>query len=160
MRIGLISDTHGLLRPEVFGILEGVERILHAGDIGDPDILIELEAIAPTTAVSGNTDGSELRQRVPERATLELGGVHTVLTHGHLLGSPTPEALAAAHPEAGLIVYGHTHRPLVRQVGRTLVVNPGSAGPRRFSLPISLGILTIEGGAMEVRLHEIEPDRR
>lgn len=140
MKIGLISDTHGLLRPEVFRALEGVDHILHAGDVGDAEILVELRAIAPLTAVWGNTDGWEIRERVPETARLELGGRTVVVTHGHPFGSPTPAALAEAHPDAELVVFGHSHRPVIRRVGRVLAVNPGSAGPRRFSLPVTVAI--------------------
>lgn len=152
----MISDTHGLLRPEVFDAFSGVGHIVHAGDIGDEDILIELEAIAPVTAVSGNTDGSDIRARVPEVATLSLAGVQIVVTHGHRLGPPDPDRLAAHHPHADLIVFGHTHQPLIRRIENTLVVNPGSAGPRRFSLPVGVAIATIAEGVVEARLQEIE----
>ena len=142
MRIGLISDTHGRLRNEVFGILEGVERILHAGDVGPPDLLVQLEAIAPVTAVWGNTDGSELRATLPEVAELELSGLRVIVAHGHQLGSPTPASLRAAHPDADILVYGHTHRPLVDRDG-SLVINPGSAGAARFGVPPSVGLLRL-----------------
>lgn len=142
MKIGLISDTHGRLRPEIFDILEGVERVLHAGDVGAASLLVELEAIAPVTAVWGNTDGFELRSILPEIADLELAGERVVLVHGHQLGSPTPASLRSAHPDASVILYGHTHRPLVERNG-ALVVNPGSAGAARFGIPPSVGILTL-----------------
>ena len=103
MKIGIISDTHGLLRAQVFDVFQGVEHILHAGDVGDPDILTELAAIAPVTAVWGNVDGMDLRARIPEIARLELGGVRIVILHGMQLGSPTPQKAAAAHPDAGLV---------------------------------------------------------
>lgn len=154
MRIGLISDTHGRLRPEVFDVLAGVQRILHAGDIGPSDLLVELEAIAPVTAVWGNTDGMEVRARVPEVAELELDGRRVVVVHGHQLGSPSPAGLRAAHPEAGVIVYGHTHRPLVEEAEDRLVVNPGSAGAARFGIPPSVAILTL-GRTAAVELIEI-----
>ena len=153
MKIGLISDTHGRLRPEVFEILDGVERVLHAGDIGPASLLAELEAIAPVTAVWGNTDGFELRSILPEVAELELAGERVVVVHGHQLGSPTPRALRSAHPDAGLILYGHTHRPLVDRTG-TLVVNPGSAGAARFGIPPSVGVLTL-GASPVVELIEL-----
>ena len=155
MRIGILSDTHGLLRPEVFDRLAGVDHILHAGDVGPAELLVELEAIAPVTAVWGNTDGWEVRDRVPEVARVELGGVRAVVVHGMQLGSPTPEAVAAAHPDAGLVVFGHSHRPVIRRVGSTLAVNPGSAGPRRFSLPVTLAVATVEGGRVEAELVEL-----
>src|SRR5437870_5251748 len=110
MRLGVISDTHGLLRPELFEVFRGVDRILHAGDIGGPEILIELASLAPVTAVWGNTDGPELRRRLPESVAIRIEGFDFLLVHGHQLGSPTPEALNQAYPEAEVIVFGHTHR--------------------------------------------------
>lgn len=160
MKIGIISDTHGLLRSQVFEVFEGVEHILHAGDVGPADILTELEAIAPVTAVWGNTDGFELRKRVPEVAHLELGGVSIVVLHGMQLGSPTPEKAAAAYGGAGMIVFGHSHRPIVRQVGETLAVNPGSAGPVRFRDPVTVALGEIEDGRVRVRLVELDPHRK
>lgn len=144
MRIGLISDTHGRLRPDVFRRFEGVEHIVHAGDVGGVGILDELEAIAPVTAVYGNTDGMGLRSRVEEVARLQLGGHELVVVHGHQLGSPTPGALRSAHPDARVIVFGHTHRPLIDETGGVLVVNPGAAGAARFGLAPSVGILTVD----------------
>lgn len=152
MRVGIVSDTHGLLRPELFARLEGVEHILHAGDVGPADLLDELEALAPVTAVWGNTDGWDVRHRVPEVASLELAGVRVVVVHGHQHGSPTPEAVAAAHPEAALVVFGHSHRPLIRRLGGVMAVNPGSAGPRRFQLPVTVALAELDGGRVEARL--------
>ena len=106
MRIGVISDTHGLLRPEVFEVFAEVDQILHAGDIGPADLLIELEAIAPVTAVYGNTDGWDLKARLPQVAELELEGIRIVVTHGNQFGSPTPEALNAAFPEVSVTPQG------------------------------------------------------
>jgi uncharacterized protein len=147
MRLGVISDTHGLLRPEVFDAFEGVDHILHAGDVGNAGILSELHALAPVTAVYGNTDGMELRRALPQVAMLELDGFDIVVTHGDQLGSPTPNALYAAFPDAQIIVYGHTHRPLLTVVDMVVtVMNPGGAGARRFSLPPSVGILELEPG--------------
>ena len=156
MRIGLISDTHGRLREEVFGLFEGVERIIHAGDIGPVDLLVELEAIAPVTAVYGNTDRFDVRERVPRQATLDAGGMQIAIMHGDQLGSPTPAALREVNPGADIIVYGHTHKPLVDQGAGTsaLVVNPGSAGAARFGIPPSVGILMLDGKP-EVRLIEL-----
>jgi uncharacterized protein len=147
MKIGLISDTHGALRPEVFHALRGVDLILHAGDVGPPHILTELEAIAPVHAVFGNTDGFDLLPRVQEVVTLELEGHRIVMLHGHQLGSPTPERLQASNAGADVIVYGHTHRQQVDTVAGCLVVNPGAAGPARFDLRPSVAILTLEQGA-------------
>lgn len=147
MRLGLISDTHGLLRPEVFEAFRDVDRILHAGDIGPRDILMALEAIAPVTAVWGNTDGFALRGAVPEVVETELDGFRLALVHGHQLGVPTPERLCQAYPEAEIIVFGHTHRPLLTVVDQVVtVVNPGGAGHRRFDLPASVGIMELEAG--------------
>jgi uncharacterized protein len=154
-RIGLISDTHGLLRPEAFRALQGVDRILHAGDVGDADILTELEAIAPVTAVWGNTDGWDLRQGLPEVARLPIGPGEAVVVHGQQFGSPTPEAVAAAYPGAVLVVFGHSHVPVIQRVGATLAVNPGSAGPRRFKLPTTLAIATVDGDHLDARLVEL-----
>jgi len=160
MKIGIISDTHGLLRAEVFDIFAGVEHILHAGDVGKGDILTELEAIAPVTAVWGNVDGLDLRGRVPEVARVELGGVSVVMLHGMQLGSPTPEKAAAAHPDAGLVVFGHSHRPLIRQVGSVLAVNPGSAGPRRFKDRVTVALADLQDGRVTARLVDLDPERR
>ncbi|HEX9106267.1 MAG TPA: metallophosphoesterase family protein [Longimicrobiales bacterium] len=155
VRLGLISDTHGLLRPSVFDRLQGVLRILHAGDVGREDILRELEVIAPVTAVYGNTDGWELRRRLPQVAQVEEAGRRITVVHGDVPGSPTPARLAAAHGQADIIVYGHTHQARVERVGRTLVVNPGAAGPARFKLGPSLAILTLEGDEERVELLEL-----
>jgi putative phosphoesterase len=147
MRLGVISDTHGLLRPEVFDAFEGVDHILHAGDVGKPELLSDLEVLAPVTAVYGNTDGADLRRMLPQVAMLELDGFDIVVTHGDQLGSPTPDALHSAFPEAQIIVYGHTHRPLLTIVDVVVtVMNPGGAGARRFRLPPSVGILELEAG--------------
>jgi uncharacterized protein len=147
MRLGVISDTHGLLRPEVYDAFVRVDHILHAGDIGSLEILAELEALAPVTAVYGNTDGFEVRQRVPQVARIELDGFDIIVTHGDQFGSPTPEKLNAAFPDAEILVYGHTHRPLLTLVDVVVtVMNPGGAGARRFGLPPSVGIIELEAG--------------
>lgn len=147
MRLGVIADTHGLLRPSVFEVFAEVDHILHAGDIGGDDLLTELEALAPVTAVFGNTDGFDIRRRCPQVARLELDGLYVTVTHGDQLGSPTPEKLHAEFPDADIIVYGHTHRPLLEMVDRTVtVMNPGAAGPRRFDLLPSVGIMELEPG--------------
>ena len=147
MRLGVISDTHGLLRPEVFEVFRDVDHILHGGDVGPPEILAELEAVAPVTAVYGNTDDWDLRSRLPQVATLELNGFEIVVTHGDQFGSPTPDSVQAAFPSAEIIVFGHTHRPILTLVDTVVtVMNPGGAGPRRFNLPPSVGILELEPG--------------
>lgn len=150
MVIGLISDTHGLLRPEVFDALAGVERILHAGDVGGRDVLDQLRAIAPVQAVFGNTDPpGEPGLPAVISTTLDSASVH--VSHGHELGSPTPEQLLARY-KADVIVFGHTHKPLVERAGDRLVVNPGAAGPRRFHLKPSVARLTIVGGRSDVEI--------
>jgi putative phosphoesterase len=139
MRIGLIADTHGLMRPEAAQALAGVDLILHAGDVGGRAVIAWLEAIAPVRAVSGNTDG---HGEYPASFACLLEGTRIHVSHGHEVGRPTPERLAAKYT-ADVIVYGHTHRPLVQNVGATLVINPGAAGPRRFDLHPSVAILTL-----------------
>ena len=147
MRLGVISDTHGLLRPEVFEAFEDVDHILHGGDIGPVGILDELGTIAPVTAVYGNTDDWDVRNRLPQVARLELDGFTIVVTHGDQFGTPTPDKLQAAFPDAEIIVFGHTHRPLLTLVDVVVtVMNPGGAGRRRFDLPASVGILELEPG--------------
>lgn len=151
--IGLISDTHGLVRPEVHTALAGVDRILHAGDVGDDGILDELALIAPVEAVYGNTDAPG-RPRLAGSLERTIGGVRIHVSHGHEVGSPTPAKLLMRYA-ADVIVYGHTHRQLIARVDERLVVNPGAAGPRRFDLVPSVAILTIENGVVDVRLVEL-----
>jgi putative phosphoesterase len=145
LAIGLISDTHGLLRNEIYAAFEGVDEIIHAGDIGDAAILAELEVIAPVSCVYGNVDGWDVRQRSREMLKLERAGHRIAVIHGHQLGAPKVEGLIEMFPDAGVIVYGHTHQPLVRNVGKTLVVNPGSAGHRRFGKPVTAAHLVLGG---------------
>jgi hypothetical protein len=148
VRLGVISDTHGLLRPEVFDAFAGVDHILHAGDVGEPALLTELEAIAPVTAVYGNTDDMDIRARLRRVASIELDGFRIVVTHGDQFGrAPTPVLLQAAFPDADVIVFGHSHRPLLEIVDVVVtVMNPGAAGPRRFDIPASVGIMELEAG--------------
>jgi hypothetical protein len=150
--IGLISDTHGLVRPDVFSALSGVELLLHAGDVGE-GVLEELSAIAPVLAVFGNTDPRD-DARLAESIERTIGGVRIHVSHGHELGSPTPERLLATY-DADVIVYGHTHQQKVVEVSGRLVVNPGAAGPRRFKLRPSVGRLTISGGGARVEILEL-----
>lgn len=149
-RIGLISDTHGLVRADVHTALAGVELILHAGDVGGAEILDELALIAPVQAVWGNTDPPGMPGLV-EALSLTIDGVRIHVQHGHELGRPTPEKLLAAYAE-DVLVYGHTHQQLVTEAGGRLVVNPGAAGPRRFHLMPSVAVLTIAGGQASVEL--------
>ncbi len=160
MRVGIVSDTHGMLRAEVFEVLAGVDHLLHAGDVGPAELLAELEAIAPLTVVWGNTDGFDVRERTTGIAEVELDGVRVVVLHGHQLGSPSPGRAAAAYPEAGLVVYGHSHRPEIQRVGPVLAVNPGSAGAVRFSLPTTVAIAEVQGGRVDARLIHLDPTRR
>lgn len=148
--IGLISDTHGLVRPDVHTALAGVELILHAGDVGGDAILDELELIAPVRAVYGNTDEPG-QPRLVTAIDTEIGGLRIHVSHGHEVGSPNPERLLAKY-DADVIVYGHTHRQLVFQGGGRIVVNPGAAGARRFDLLPSVARLTIGNGAPEIEL--------
>ena len=147
MRLGIISDTHGLLRREVFEVFRQVDHIFHAGDMGSLSLLTELEALAPVTAVYGNTDDWDVRAALPKVARVQLDGFEIVVTHGDQFGSPTPDALYAAFPDAEIILYGHTHKPLLTLVDLVVtVMNPGAAGQRRFDLLPSVGILELEPG--------------
>jgi len=147
VRLGVISDTHGLLRAEVLELFAGVDHILHGGDVGDWNVMIELQTLAPVTAVYGNVDDLEIRAKLPQVAEVELDGFRIVVTHGDQLGSPTPAKLHEAFPDAEIIVYGHTHKPLLELVDKTVtVMNPGGAGAPRFGLLPSVGILEVEPG--------------
>ena len=151
--LGLISDTHGLMRPGVHSALTGVELILHAGDVGGTAILDELRLIAPVRAVFGNTDPPD----DPELSTelsVEVNGLRVHVSHGHEVGSPTPEKLAERY-DADVVVYGHTHRPLVTRKDGILFVNPGAAGPKRFNISPSVGRLTIVDGSAEVEIIDV-----
>lgn len=154
--IGLISDTHGLVRAEVHQALAGVELILHAGDVGGDLVLDELELIAPVVAVFGNTDApGDPRLRASIDRT--IAGVSVHVSHGHEVGSPTPTRMLEQY-SANVIVYGHTHRQLVTVADGRLVVNPGAAGARRFKLEPSVARLTIEDGRAEVEIVPLETD--
>lgn len=150
MRVGLISDTHGLVRPGVHTALAGVDLILHAGDVGGAEVLDELALIAPVRAVRGNTDAPDEAGLV-EAIDVTLEGVRIHVSHGHEVGSPTPAVLAVAY-DADLIVYGHTHRQRVDQVDGRLVVNPGAAGARRFNLLPSVAVAELQRARVEVAL--------
>lgn len=153
--IGLISDTHGRMRPEALSALAGCSLIVHAGDVGGGRVLDALRAVAPVHAVRGNVDDPH-DPGLSDRLDLEIDGCRIHVVHGHQLGAPTPERLAAA-VRADVIVFGHTHRAVVQRVGGALVVNPGSAGPSRFGLPVSVGILTIAEGLPEVTIVALDP---
>lgn len=151
IEIGLISDTHGLLRNEVHEALAGVSLILHAGDVCSDTILDELALIAPVQAVRGNCDAPWDPTLAPERR-LEVEGVRIHVSHGHEVGRVTAARLIAAYPGFDVIVYGHTHVQKVERAGDVLVVNPGAAGPRRFDLHPSVARLRIDGVRAEVAL--------
>jgi putative phosphoesterase len=149
-RIGVISDTHGLLRPEALAALSGVERILHAGDIGRPDVLARLRLLAPVTAIRGNVDG-EWAAGLPESELVEVGGVAIYLVHD--LGRLDVQPAAAG---VRVVVSGHTHRPVVKRKDGVLYLNPGSAGPQRFDLPVTLALLELSGNGLRARLVDLE----
>jgi putative phosphoesterase len=153
-RIGLISDTHGLLRPEALEALRGSDHLIHAGDIGDGAILDRLAALAPVTAVRGNNDVGAWAKTLPETATLRLGGACIFVIHD------LAELASHAVQSVDVVVCGHSHRPRVERTPRFLVVNPGSAGPRRFRLPVSVGRLRLagrEGCEAELVTLDLEP---
>jgi putative phosphoesterase len=147
LRIGLISDTHGLLRPEALAYLRGSDRIVHAGDIGNASILDALAAIAPVTAVRGNNDTGAWALAVPEAATLACGPLRIHVVHD--LANLDIDAVAAG---VQIVVAGHSHKPLITQRKGVLYVNPGSAGPRRFKLPVSAAEVLIDGSDVRARL--------
>jgi putative phosphoesterase len=155
--IGLISDTHGLVRPEVHTALMGVELILHAGDVGGVEILDELGLIAPVRAVYGNTDAPWDGPLVPALDVV-LDGVRVHVSHGHEVGKVTAANLAKAY-DADVIVYGHTHIQKESRVGGKLIVNPGAAGPRRFNLEPSVALLTLKDGLSAVEIVPLAPKR-
>jgi hypothetical protein len=139
--LGVISDTHGLLRPEAMGALQGSDRILHAGDVGAAEILDALAKIAPLTGVRGNVDTAPWARSLPETEVIEVGGVSIYTLHNIDRLDLKPEAAGFA-----IVVYGHSHQPQIEEKNRVLFFNPGSAGPRRFNKPVSLGKIKILAG--------------
>jgi len=150
-RIGLISDTHGLLRPEAAAFLRGSDHIIHAGDIVGAAILDELAAIAPLTAVRGNNDKGPWAAALSETEVVEFGDVLIYVLHDLAALDVDPAAAGFR-----VVVSGHSHRPLVKERDGVLYVNPGSAGPRRFRLPIAVAELKIEDGSVNARLMELD----
>ena len=149
--VGLVSDTHGLFRPQLREALAGVDLIIHAGDVGGADVLRQLSEIAPVEAVSGNVDDRRDPLLRRERS-LPVGALTIHVSHGDELGSPRPELLLARYA-GDVLVYGHTHRQLVfRSADNRLVVNPGAAGPRRFDITASCARLTIANGHADVEI--------
>jgi putative phosphoesterase len=147
MKIGVISDTHGLLRPEALAALQGSDHILHAGDVGDLSILDRLRVLAPVTVVRGNVDRQPSAIVMPETAVAEFEGVFIYMLHDLSKLDLKPDA-------AGFraVIYGHTHRPKIEEKNGVLYFNPGSAGPRRFDLPVSVGVLHLENGTLRAQL--------
>jgi putative phosphoesterase len=157
-RIGVIADTHGLLRPEAIAFLQGCSHIIHAGDIGDAEVLNDLASLAPVTAVRGNNDAGEWAQRLRERETIRVAGVNIHVIHD--LGEMQPDAEWSS---VQVVVSGHSHKPAITQRADTLFLNPGSAGPRRFKLPVSIGELIVrDDGSVAARIQELSvtPARR
>jgi len=149
--VGVISDTHGLLRPRALEELRGVDRIVHAGDIGNPQILRHLRQVAPITVVRGNIDTAPWSRSLPETEVLEIGGVSLYVVHNvqELDLDPTAAGFAA-------VIFGHSHKPLIEMRKGVLFFNPGSAGPRRFTLPISLGKLLVRNGRLKAELIQLK----
>ena len=152
--IGVISDTHGLLRPDVAGRLCGVERIIHAGDVGDPAILDELEAIAPVVAVRGNVDRGAWANTLPLTTVVDVGGVLLYVLHDLNALDLDPAAAGFA-----AVISGHSHQPVAETRGGVLFLNPGSIGPRRFTLPVTLAKLHIDANGLRAELIELDESR-
>ena len=150
MRIGIISDTHGLLRPEAVKRLAGVDHIIHAGDIGTPEVIEGLRRIAPVTAIRGNIDRDEWAAAYPSTEFVKLGGRFFYVLH-----DVKQLDLDPATAGIDVVVSGHSHRPKIETVDGVLYLNPGSAGPRRFTLPIALAILEVTRGAIRPSIHDV-----
>lgn len=149
-RIGLVSDTHGLLRPQVLEALAGCRELLHGGDIGGPQILDALQQLAPVTAVRGNNDQQPWAQAIPDTVQREVDGIRILMVHDlkTLSIDPTEQRI-------DVVVAGHSHKPSIVERDGVLHVNPGSAGPRRFRLPVSVGVLVIDRGEVQAELIEL-----
>jgi putative phosphoesterase len=148
--VGVISDTHGLVRPEALAALAGVERILHAGDVGRPEVLDALAAIAPVVAVRGNNDTGAWAARLRETEDVTVGGARL-----HKLHDLKDLALDPGAAGVAAVIAGHSHRPGVEERGGVLYLNPGSAGPRRFKLPIAVARLVVRGGRVRAEIRMI-----
>ncbi|WP_407353338.1 metallophosphoesterase family protein [Luteimonas sp. R10] len=149
-RIGLVSDTHGLLRPEAIAFLRGSDHIVHAGDIGRPEILDALAALAPLAAIRGNIDVAAWAADVPRTLRVELAGVHFLVLHDRSRLDFDPAAAGI-----DVVVSGHSHKPLIERRAGVLYVNPGSAGPRRFKLPVTAAELLVSGGTVTPRIVDL-----
>ena len=150
-RVGLISDTHGLLRPEAVTFLRGSDYIVHAGDIGDANILRELNALAPVTAVRGNNDRGPWTEAIPESQVLQVNDVFIYILHN--MAELDLDPIAAGFQ---VVVSGHSHQPSVEKRDGVLYINPGSSGPRRFKLPIAVAELDVAGHSLRARVVELE----
>jgi putative phosphoesterase len=148
--IGVISDTHGLLRPEALSLLGGVDRIVHAGDIGSPQILDRLRALAPVTAVRGNNDKGSWAEAIPETETIEVAGRVIHVLHDIALIDLDPGAAGIS-----VVIAGHSHKPNIEQRDGVLFVNPGSIGPRRFRLPVAMAKLYVSATSVHAEIHEL-----
>lgn len=155
-KIGVISDTHGLVRPELYDRLAGVDVILHAGDLGSDTIDVELSPIAPFYAVAGNVDGFGASDH-PRWRRFRVGARHIGMTHVALRGGELVPSVAkwVEDNPVDLLVFGHTHEPLIETRKTLTLMNPGSCGPRRFSLPVTMGFIDVAGGALTPRLVDI-----
>lgn len=148
--IGVISDTHGLLRPEAIEALRGVRKIIHAGDVGEPEVLRELEKVAPVVAVRGNVDGA-WANHLPTTQVVEVDDISIYVLHVLQELDLKPEAAGFS-----AVVYGHSHQPKVEQKNGVLYFNPGSAGPRRFRLPVTIGKLAVTQGSVSAEIIELD----
>ncbi len=150
-RLGIISDTHGLLRPEAMQFLKGCDRIIHAGDIGSAEVLDRLSTVAPVTAVRGNNDKGPWADAIPETQLVEFGGIYVYVLHDLALLDMDPLAAGVQ-----FVVSGHSHKPLIERQDGVTYLNPGSAGPRRFSLPVAAAEVVVKGSAIASRIVELE----
>ena len=152
-RIGIISDTHGLLRPEALAVLHGCERIIHAGDVGKPEVLQRLNELAPVTAVRGNNDKGEWAEELPINANITVGQVSIYLIH-----DLTDLAIDPVAASVRVVISGHSHKPSLQERDGVLYLNPGSAGPRRFKLPVTVAELTVRGQQINARIIHLPID--
>jgi uncharacterized protein len=150
MQIGVISDTHGLLRPEAIEALRGSAHVIHAGDVGEPEILEQLAGLAPVTSIRGNIDKDAWARKLPKTELVEIAGVTIYILHDLAKLDVKPEAAGIR-----VVIYGHSHVPKQETLNGVLYLNPGSAGPRRFKLPITVGRLIIDGGSVRGEIIQI-----